>query len=136
MGSVESIDDTSHKTYSEIVIEAFPQYLAMGMSYDQYWNGESDLTIYYRQAEKIKFENENTKMWLAGLYFYDALCKVTPALNAWKPKQPQAYPEKPYDMTSTPEQREEKAQNRVKQKMHEFMISHNSSMAKKETEPT
>ena len=61
------------KTDAEVLEEACPFYLSIGMSLAEYWNGDSTLAQYYRKAYLIKQEQENTLAWLQGLYIYDAV---------------------------------------------------------------
>lgn len=88
---------TTQKTYTEIFEESFPFYLAIGMSYAEYWEGDCSLARYYRKAYQIKQDEINHNAWLQGLYVYDAVSTVVH--NALKnnndPKK--HYAEKPYD---------------------------------------
>ena len=92
---------TPTKTYGEIFEECFPFYLAIGMSFAEYWTGEPSLVRYYRRAYKIKQEQDNNNAWLQGLYFYDAIS--TAIHNAMrgmgKNKLPaKEYAKQPYDI--------------------------------------
>ena len=64
---------TQRKTNTEIFEECFPFYLAIGMSYAEYWEGDSKLTQYYRKAYQIKQDEINNNAWLQGMYVYDAV---------------------------------------------------------------
>jgi hypothetical protein len=101
----------THKTNTEILEEAFPFYLAIGMSYAEYWEGDCSLARYYRKAYQIKQEQINHNAWIQGLYVYDAVSTVV--YNALKSKNDprRNYVEKPYDFRPTKEKTEaEKAQ--------------------------
>jgi hypothetical protein len=88
---------TTQKTYTEIFEESFPFYLAIGMSYAEYWNGDCSLARYYRKAYQIKQDEINHNAWLQGLYVYDAVSTVV--YNALKNKNDpkKHYAEKHYD---------------------------------------
>jgi len=103
----------SNKTYTEIFYEVFPFYLTAGMTYDQFWNGGASLPKYYRDAYKMKQEHENYFAWLQGAYFYDALCAVSPVLNAFAKEgtRPVPYHEQPYKMKSEQEDTDAEQQN-------------------------
>ena len=103
--------------YTEKFYELFPYYLAIGMTYDQYWNGDPTLVKHYRKADEIRKERRNEELWLQGMYIYEALCDVSPVLHAFAKKgtKPQPYSEKPYAITETQHQRavEEKERARI-----------------------
>ena len=44
---------------SELYHRVFPEYLAMGMTYDQFWKGDCTLVIPYREAYRIRQEEMN-----------------------------------------------------------------------------
>ena len=79
----------------------FPHYLAMGMSPEEYWDGESSLKPAYRKAFRIRMENDeriaDRNAWLLGLYVRDALQSVAMLVNGFVPKGVEVgkYPEKP-----------------------------------------
>ena len=85
---------TPKKTSTDIFEECFPFYLAIGMSYAEYWAGDSSLVRYYRKAYRIKQEEINNNAWLQGMYIYDA---VSTALhNALRGMGKQKTPAKDY----------------------------------------
>lgn len=70
--------------------EAFPAYLAMGMSSDDYWNGDAEMCVAYRRARKEHLELQDAMLWRQGLYFYHALGCIAP-MFALKPQKPLDY---------------------------------------------
>lgn len=82
-----------------VIDKAFPAYLALGMTYDEYFRKDHTLVIAYREAEKLKVKKRNEDMWLQGLYVYEAVARLTPLMNAFA-SHPKAEPylEKPYPM--------------------------------------
>jgi len=75
--------------------------LSIGMTYDQYWNGDVVLTKYYRKAFDMQNERRNQEMWTQGAYFYAALCSVAPILHAFsKATKPQPYLDQPFPLTA------------------------------------
>ena len=101
MGSELLSSPTKVKTYSEIFEECFPFYLAIGMSYAEYWEGDSSLTRYFRKAYKIKQEQDNNNAWLQGLYFYDAISTALHnAMRGMGKSKPPAkdYAKQPYEL--------------------------------------
>ena len=88
-------------TYTEQFYEQFPYYLSIGMTPEQYWNGDPALAECYRKADAMKFERLNQEKWLQGVYFYEAICDASPILQAFARKgtKPHPYVEKPYPLT-------------------------------------
>ena len=109
-------------TYTEQFYEAFPYYLSIGMTYDQYWNDNPMLCKYYRQAEELRNDKKNQELWLQGLYIYEALCDVSPVLHAFAKKgvKPQPFSEVPYAITKKSQEKKEK--NKEKQVFDKGMM--------------
>lgn len=78
--------------------ESFPYYLSIGMTYEQFWDGDPELVRAYRKAEDIRTHRRNWEMWLNGRYIYDSVMRLIPSLNMWKPKEPIAYMDEPYPL--------------------------------------
>ena len=103
---------TQKKTYSQIFEESFPFYLAIGMSYAEYWEGDPKLTQYYRKAYQIKQDEINYIAWLQGLYEYDAVSTALHnALRGMGKTKPPAkdYAKQPYDFKHKVKSEAEKA---------------------------
>lgn len=105
--------------------EAFPQYLVMGMSYEQYWEGPPSLAVFYRKAFKLRKELENEQAWLQGLYVYDAFAVCLANVFRKKGAKTQSYLEKPIDifpLTEREKKRREAEENEKMRKVMEEMI--------------
>jgi len=87
-------------TFSELVDELCPQYMAMGVSYHEFWHGDYTQLQFYHEAYRLRAEQENYNAFLLGNYIYDALCAVSPVLNANAKSgtKPMPYHKKPYGM--------------------------------------
>lgn len=112
MGSEFLSAPTQRKTEAEIFEEAFPFYLAIGMSYAEYWEGDPSLARYYRKAYLIKQEEINNNAWLQGLYIYDAISTALHnALRGFgKSKTPaRDYAKQPYNFNNKEKTEAEKA---------------------------
>lgn len=117
--SRESGEKPPPRSYSEVFWEQFPAYLAMGMSSDEYWNGDSALTIAYRKAEKIKNDRLNEQLWLQGMYIYEALCDASPLFRSFGKKGAKAheYAKEPYSLTKKDkEDRQERDERAIYEK--------------------
>ena len=97
-------------TYTEKFYESFPYYLSIGMTPEQYWDGDCTLTKYYRKAEEIRNEKRNQELWLQGMYIYEALCDVSPIMNGFAKKgtKPHPYSDRPYSITREDREEERK----------------------------
>lgn len=127
----------------EVFENAFPYYLKMGMTYDQYWYGDTSAHKAYLKAEKLRQKEMNQVAWLHGMYFYEALMDAAPAIKAFCKTKARPYRSEPYDFDEEErKEREErerrKRYERMKQKVAEFAATHNKNEQKnkeKETTP-
>lgn len=86
--------------YTNTFKEAFPYFLSIGMTYEQFWEDDVELTRYYRQAEEIRLDKINQELWLQGAYVYSAIGSMTPILRAFsKATKPEPYLEEPLPRT-------------------------------------
>lgn len=113
-----SDDGESPFLVAQMLEDCFPYYLSLGMSYDEYWYGDPNLVVAYRKAEEIRSHRRNWEMWMNGRYTYDAIMRLVPSLNMWKPKEPIDYIEEPYPLTR--KEYEERMQREEKRKQEEM----------------
>ena len=121
-------------TYTEKFYELFPYYLSIGMTPEQYWDGDSTLVKYYRKAEELRNDKRNQELWLQGMYIYEAICDVAPILHAFAKKgtKPTPYPTKPYPITKKQvRNEEEEKQRKLAEKGKKFMEAMAASINKK-----
>ena len=123
MGSGEKIAPLPLRSHTEIFEEHFPYYLAIGMTYEQFWEQNSSLVIFYRKANQIKIQQQNTMLWLQGQYFYDALGAISPILHAFAKQgtKPGKYTQKPYPITDS--DRKLEAERQAKARRDAFKAS-------------
>ncbi len=93
----KKVEYVFHKEFERMC----PFYMSIGMSYEEFWYGKTELTQYYLKAFRIKEKREAEKtkwtIWEQGMYIYGALCYVSPIIRAFsKAKEPLPYPEKPW----------------------------------------
>lgn len=88
------------------------------MSVKEFWEGDPELFWAYRfsyiQNLKQKQEVANTNMWLQGAYIYEA---VSVALSNAFSKTKSTYAKEPYDLYSTKEDRANKLQMQLKNRV-------------------
>lgn len=125
-------------TYTPKFEELCPFYMSIGMTYDQYWNEDCTMVVMFRKAHELRQESENQKLWLQGLYIYEALCCVTPAMRVMKPQKPLPYHSEPIPLTGEKpadkpkeQERQEKSDNKAKAYMEMFAMSFNKQFEKK-----
>lgn len=109
---LNEVAPAQEKTNTEIFEECFPFYLAIGMSYAEYWEGDATLARYYRKAYQIKQDEINNNAWLQGMYIYDAVSTALHnALRGFgKNKSPvQHYAKQPYEFKDKVKTEAEKA---------------------------
>lgn len=88
-----------------------PVLMAMGMSYDEYWNGDNAAPRHYIKADRLRRKRTNEELWLQGLYVYRAVHALAPELNAAsKEFKPEDYLDRPIplDEKEVAEREEEK----------------------------
>ncbi len=125
-----------HLRSSETFWQKFPYYLSIGMTEDQYWNGDCALPKYYREAEKLRRERFNQEAWLQGMYIYDSMLRVAPVLRAFVKKgtKPKPYVEEPYSISPKTEKevqtsKEKKTAQKGKVYMEAYMAAFNQRFA-------
>lgn len=98
------------KKQSDIFWEAFPEYLVMGMTSQEYWEMDSRLTKAYQTAYKRKQKARNSEAWLYGVYVLKALQSGVPVGFMEKGKHLQPYPSNPigYEEEKLPPKQEKK----------------------------
>lgn len=104
---------TESRSYGDIFDELFPYYLMMGMTPEQYWDGESWLKPAYRKAWKLKNENDrqiaDMHSWYMGQYIMAAIQAVpliVPGVNMKKGASLPEYPDKPFLMKQEEQKKE------------------------------
>jgi len=76
-----------------------PVLMSMGMTYDEYWNGDNDAPRMYMKAYRLSRKRTNEDLWLQGLYTYHAVLSLSPALNAAsKEFTPEPYLDSPFPL--------------------------------------
>jgi hypothetical protein len=126
-------------SYAEIFWEQFPYYLSIGMTEEQYWDGDPVLVQSYRKAEEYRREHQNEMAWLQGMYVYDAISRLVPVLHAFAKKgaKPKPYTEEPYPITEKKqEDKKMRAEKSLSDKglarMESFMQKFNKNFKERE----
>ena len=114
----------------DIFTEALPYYLKIGMTYEQYWDGDVSAHRAYRKADRLRMNDANQLAWLQGAYFYEALMDAAPAIKAFCKQRAHPYRKEPYDIDAAEKKRREereqrKRYNRIKEKVAAFAKAFN-----------
>ena len=135
IGSGEGSNTRSATSSRELFAEVFPAYLAMGMSYNEFYREDHELVIAYRKAYEKKRRQDNEDMWRQGLYVYQAIARVAPLLIPFN-KKPKAEPylDKPIPMFEKDMENEKNSAvaNKGMAYMQAMMISINKKFGIKE----
>lgn len=102
-------------SYTEVFYKHLPHYIAMGMPVELFWDGDCRLTESYRRAEELKQRQRNQDLWLQGMYIYEALCDVSPVLQAFAKRgtKPVPYASEPYAITKAQVEERRKRDERI-----------------------
>lgn len=95
------------------------------MTPEQYWDGDPSLTKYYRKAHELQRKRRNEDLWLQGMYVYEALCDVSPLLQAFAKRGTKAHPyvDHPYSITRDDREEEKKRkEQRDREKAKQYML--------------
>lgn len=123
------------QTYTEIFEQLCPHYMSIGMTYDEFWNGDVSLCKVYRKAEELRDRKQNQTLWLQGMYIYEALCDASPLFRFSMKKgviKPEPYVKEPYPITETEvREREEREARKKEERMKAEFAAFAESMRKK-----
>ena len=76
--------------------------MSIGMSYDEFWNGDVSMVKAYRKAYELREKRRNQELWLQGMYVYEALCDASPLFRFTMKKgaiKPEPYVKEPYPIS-------------------------------------
>lgn len=125
--------------YTEVFTDVFPFYLSIGMTVEQFWDGDACLTKYFRRAHELRNERRNQELWLQGLYVYEAIADLSPILQAFAKKGTKANPYLAEPIPLTQRESDERQEREEKEKaekglaqMEAFAAAFNKKFEKKE----
>ena len=93
------------------------------MTLDEFWNGSPYLVKYYREAHRLKVEEENQKAWLQGLYIKSALDSSLSNLFRKRGSKGVPYLEKPLELFEKTEREKEREAIKEREKAVEYFNS-------------
>lgn len=92
--------------------------MSIGMSYDDFWNGNVSMVKAYRTASELRDKRRNFDAWMQGIYVYEALCDASPLYRFTMKKgsiKPEPYVKEPFPITAAEVREREEREARVKQ---------------------
>ena len=101
------------------------------MTWEQYWYGDVWMVEAARKANKLWMQRENSKAHLLGMYIYEALCDVSPVLQAFAKKgtKPVPYRTRPYDIGNESKPQAEKDQEAENERLKAQLFFRNWARA-------
>lgn len=113
-GVVAPLSD-NHKKTCELLDELCVFYMSIGVSYQDYWHGDTVELAFRARAwlmqQDREFEQRNQQAYLAGLYNYNAFSSVIArfawGLNGKKGQEPEGYLDAPLAFTENEKKQEE-----------------------------
>lgn len=88
-----------------------PHYMAMGMTYWQFWNCPTRMHKAVRKAYEIRNRNEEWSRWRQGAYFMRALAVAMAGFS--KNKTNDKYPDEPWPLTQREKGERDAARDRA-----------------------
>jgi hypothetical protein len=99
--------------------------MAMGMSYEQYWQGPPWLARAYREAFEIKRKQEEWARWRQGAYVFNAIMCAAPVIKPFvKDAKPGNYPDEPWPITEA--EAREQEERREKENYERYLAKMNA----------
>lgn len=92
--------------------------MSIGMSYDDFWNGDVSMVRAYRKAQDLRDKRQNQELWLQGMYIYEALCDASPLFRFSMKNgtvKPEPYVKEPYPITAEEVREREEREKRKQQ---------------------
>lgn len=123
------------KFYTEQFERVCPYYIAFGMSYSEFWDGDVEIAKMYRIAHEAKMDEANHLAWLQGMYVYNAVGALAPILRSFSKGKAQPYPKEPYGASErsiglTEEQKEDARHKKEDQQFEAYMTAWMSQVNK------
>lgn len=99
-------DSTLNKTWTESFNEAIPFFLNVGMTYEQFWDGDCHMTRYYMKAWKLKEKKQSDDLdllaWMIGQYVTEAIGSTFG--KSKYPRKPRSWEQSELENNAIPEE--------------------------------
>jgi len=124
--------DISTTTYAEAFAKLCPRYMAMGMTYTEFWHSNTSVHYAYRKAYELRQAQTNWSLWMQGMYNFNALLCAAPVIRMTMGKgrvEPGKYPDEPYPLTAKEAREREERREREN---YERYIARMNAMSERE----
>ena len=88
----------SRGSVCDIFSRALPEFMAMGMTPEQFYEGHSWLAVSYKAADAIARRRANFDSYLMSAYVYDTLLRLAPMFNPFDKRKVEGMMEEPFCM--------------------------------------
>lgn len=110
--------------------KACPIYMSYGMSYNDFWYGAAGMVAFYKEAHRLKLQQQDENNWMIGMYVYEAILDCSPILHAFSKRgtKPLPYAEKPYlmDKLNSPEKTKQQEEQEKENERLKFLVQMNN----------
>lgn len=134
-------DQQTFNSYTNAFETVCPYYMSIGVSYDDFWNGNFEICKYAREAEKIRKKRMNEECWWNSLYTFRALCDASVLFHDFMKEKPDLQFSTKEPLPMTIEEAEEQEKVRKQKEMEGFVAqmeaitkSHNALLRKQKEE--
>ena len=127
--------EDSRGSVCDIFSRALPEFMAMGMSPEQFYGGHSWLAVSYKAADAIARKRRNFDSYLMSAYVYDALLRLAPMFNPFDKRKVEAMMEEPFDLFGEREAKAASAKtSRARDAFMRFAAQHNAALESRKAE--
>ena len=117
--------------YTKGFAQIFPYYLSLGMTPEQFWEGDPWLTQAYYQADRLRVQRTSEEMWLQGLYFHQAVNASLANVFRKKGRKPETYLEEPLRLIPYTEEEQQRRAEQERQKAIAYFTKFEKQWGKK-----
>ncbi len=128
-------------SYSDAFEGVCPYYMSIGVSYDDFWNGDFEICKFARKSEKLRKKRMNEEAWWNSLYTFRALCDASVLFHDFMKEKPNLEFSTKEPLPMTLEEAEEQEKVRKQKQMEGFIVqmeaiskSHNANLRKQKEE--
>ena len=134
-----SSEEQKYETYTAVFEAVCPYFMSIGVSYDEFWNGDFEICKYAQKAEILRKKRKNQDAWWNSIYTFRALCDASVLFHDFVDKKPELKfsTEIPLPLSMKEAEEQEKAKKTKEMeafaaKMEAFAQTHNANMKKEE----